>query len=107
MNPSTEPQPSQPMPGQPTVAAPQVGDAPMPASQLSSALTTPTQPVAALQNAPQAAQDSDLIEKEWVTKAKEIVQTTKSDPFEQNRQLAALKADYMKKRYGKEVKVAE
>lgn len=56
-------------------------------------------------NAPQIADDVDLIEKEWVNKAKEIVEQTKEDPYNQNREIVRLRADYMKKRYNKDIKL--
>lgn len=51
------------------------------------------------------ADDVDLIEKEWVNKAKEIVERTKSDPYIQNKQMNQVKADYLKKRYNKDLKI--
>lgn len=56
---------------------------------------------------PAAAEDSDLIEKEWVLKAKTIVEKTRHDPYLENREISKLKADYMQKRYGKQLKVEE
>jgi len=56
---------------------------------------------------PAIADDTDLIEKEWVEKAKEIVNSTKSDPYKQNRELNQMKADYIKKRYSKELQTGE
>src|SRR5882757_5141295 len=56
---------------------------------------------------PAVADDNDLIEQEWVLKAKQIVNSTHDDPYQQNRQLAAMKADYMQKRYQKTVKVED
>ena len=53
---------------------------------------------------PQVAEDSDLIEQEWVDKAKAIVEHTKSDPYKQNVEMNKMKADYIKKRYGKDIK---
>ncbi len=53
------------------------------------------------------ADDADLIEKEWVLKAKAIVMRTKDDPREQNIQMNDVKADYLKKRYNKDLKVTE
>lgn len=53
---------------------------------------------------PPAAGDSDLIEKEWVEKAKQIVEHTRDDPHEQQRALAQMKADYVKKRYNRDPK---
>lgn len=50
-------------------------------------------------------QDDDLIEKEWVNKAKRIVEHTRNDPHQQSEQLTLVKADYMKKRYNKTIKV--
>jgi hypothetical protein len=49
------------------------------------------------------AGDTDLIEKEWVIKAKVIVENTRHDPYIQNQQLGLLKTDYMVKRYGKKL----
>ena len=54
---------------------------------------------------PLVADDVDLIEKEWVHKAKEIVERTKQDPFLQNKEIGRLRADYMKKRYDKDIKL--
>lgn len=56
---------------------------------------------------PPIADDTDLIEKEWVLKAKEIVARTKNDPYQQNKEVERMKADYMKKRYNKDIKVTE
>lgn len=63
--------------------------------------------VAASGGAPQIADDTDLIEKEWVIKAKEIVAKTSHDPHLQNKEMNKFKADYLKKRYNKEVKLSE
>ncbi len=56
---------------------------------------------------PQIADDNDLIEKEWVLKAKEIVAQTSHDPHLQNRTISRFKADYLKKRYNKDIKLSE
>jgi hypothetical protein len=56
---------------------------------------------------PQIADDADLIEKEWVDKAKQIVERTRHDPHEQNKEMNKMKADYLKKRYNKDVKLSE
>lgn len=53
------------------------------------------------------AEDSDLIEKEWVEKAKHIVEQTKHDPHLQNREMNNIKAEYLKQRYNKDVKLSE
>lgn len=54
---------------------------------------------------PQIADDVDLIEKEWVDKAKQLVDQTKTDPRQQNIELSKMKADYIKKRFNKQLKV--
>ena len=50
------------------------------------------------------AADSDLIEKQWVDKAKEIVAETKSDPYKQKHEISKAKADYVQKRFKKTLK---
>ena len=57
--------------------------------------------------APAAADDVDVIEKEWVEKAKTIVEQTKTDPHQQSAALSSFKYDYMKKRYGKDIKLPD
>jgi hypothetical protein len=52
-----------------------------------------------------ASDDSDLIEKEWVNKAKQIVERTRDDPYKQSEELTVVKADYLKKRYNKTIKI--
>jgi hypothetical protein len=49
--------------------------------------------------------DSDKIEKKWVNKARQIVGRTRGDPYRQNEELTVVKADYMKQRYNKIIKV--
>lgn len=49
--------------------------------------------------------DDDLIEKEWVDRAKRIVEQTRDDPHEQSDQLNGVKVDYMKQHYDKTIKV--
>lgn len=56
---------------------------------------------------PAMASDDDLIEKVWVDKAKKIIQDTKGDPYAQEREVSKLQADYIKKRYGKDIKIAD
>lgn len=58
-------------------------------------------------DSPAVAADSDLIEKEWVQKAKAIVEKTRQDPYLQNKEITKAKADYLKKRYNKVIKVTE
>lgn len=51
------------------------------------------------------AGDIDLIEKEWVEKAKRIISGTTDDPYKQNIEINKVKAEYLKKRFNKEVKI--
>jgi hypothetical protein len=50
-------------------------------------------------------QDKDLIEKEWVNKAKAIVNKNRDDPYKQSEGLTVLRADYMKKQFNKTIKL--
>lgn len=52
---------------------------------------------------PLVAADQDLIEKEWVDRAKEIIDQTKDDPHVRTKKVNELKNDYLQKRYGKVV----
>lgn len=54
---------------------------------------------------PVVAADEDLIEKEWVEKAKKVIAETKHDPYLQEQAVSKLQADYLQKRYNKTVKV--
>jgi hypothetical protein len=56
---------------------------------------------------PAIAADEDLIEKEWVDKAKQIIADTRDDPAAREKQVGKLQADYLKKRYGKELGATE
>ena len=56
---------------------------------------------------PVLAADDDLIEKEWVDKAKKIITETKDDPYRREQEVNRLQADYLKKRYGKELGAAD
>lgn len=56
---------------------------------------------------PAIVDDGDLIEKEWVHKAKQIVEANRDDPYRQSEQLTVFKADYMKKRYDKNIKLSK
>jgi hypothetical protein len=67
----------------------------------------PPSGVAGIAAMPQIADDADLIEKEWVDKAKQIVERTKHDPHQQTKEMNTMKADYLKKRYNKDLKLSE
>jgi hypothetical protein len=52
---------------------------------------------------PLVAADDDLIEKEWVDKAKAVIAETKDDPYRREEEVSKLQVDYLRKRYGKEL----
>ncbi len=56
---------------------------------------------------PLVANDHDLIEKEWVIKAKDIVNRTKNDPHARSGQMSKVKVGYVKKRFDKDIKLSE
>ncbi len=56
---------------------------------------------------PAIADDVDVIEKDWVDKANEVVAATKNDPHREEEAVEDLQIDYLKKRYGKEVGKSE
>lgn len=56
-------------------------------------------------SSPKIIEDSDLIEKEWVDKAKKIVERNRDDPYKQSEELTEVRADYMKKVYNKTIKI--
>jgi hypothetical protein len=75
---------------------------------LPATVATPSNDTAATtQSSALLTDDGDLIEKEWVNKAKQIVERTRDDPYKQSEELTVFKADYMKKRYGKTIKVSQ
>ena len=52
---------------------------------------------------PITANDDDLIEKEWVDKAKQIITETKDDPYARERAISKLQIEYIRRRYGREI----
>lgn len=79
---------------------------PADANQPQSILPVPQQTQTALtDDNPLVASDDEVLEKEWVDKAKKIVSQTKDDPYNQEKEVSKLQADYIKKRYGKEIKL--
>lgn len=51
--------------------------------------------------APLVAADEDLIEKEWVDKAKQVIADTKDEPYLREQEVKKLQIEYVQKRYGK------
>ena len=100
---------------------PELKVAPMPGEQLAQANNAVSQAVSAIPTIPLQqiqvtggtqpvqttnpviADDTDVIEKEWVDKAKEIVVRTQGDPHAKSNELTGLKKEYIQKRYGKTI----
>lgn len=53
------------------------------------------------------AEDAERIEREWVDKAKAIINHTKDDPYLQKDQMSRIKAEYIQKRFNKTIKTDE
>ncbi len=83
-------------------AAGQANIAPQAAPQYAPPPQSQPQPAAPTTvNSPLVAADDDLIEKEWVDKAKDIIRQTSDDPFARTAQVGELQRSYLQKRYGK------
>jgi hypothetical protein len=80
----------------PVVAA--TPQATLPAPQVSEDAAAPPN-----DDTPLVAADEDLIEKEWVDKAKKILTETKDDPYEREQRVKKLQLEYVRKRYGREI----
>ncbi|HEY5549625.1 MAG TPA: hypothetical protein VIK37_00220 [Candidatus Saccharimonadales bacterium] len=65
-----------------------------------------TGPVSAV-TADLKADDADLIEKEWIERARLIVAKTQDDPHRQKNEMSKAKADYIQKRFNKIIKTDE
>ena len=75
-----------------------------PVSQVAPATPVDPTPVAAsASDHPAVAKDSDLIEREWVQKAKQILGETKDDPHSRSERVQALQVDYLAKRYNRKL----
>jgi hypothetical protein len=65
------------------------------------------QPVPMRGGVAQAPMQPSQIDEQWIALAKDVVSKTSEDPYLQNRELAKVKAGYLRARYGKEIKVSE
>ncbi|MBI4034713.1 hypothetical protein HY380_02315 [Candidatus Saccharibacteria bacterium] len=52
------------------------------------------------------AQDIDLIEKQWVSRTKTVLEQNRDDPYKQKNEVSRVKADYVKKRFNKIIRTA-
>ena len=56
---------------------------------------------------PQAAEDTDLIEPEWVDAVKKVMAQYSDDPYNMAQAMTKLREDYLTKRYGRHIEAAE
>ena len=52
------------------------------------------------------AEEDSQMETVWIEKAKQIIASTRDDPYKQSQALAALKVEYLQKRYNKTVQIS-
>ena len=78
-------------------------------AQATSALQTALHgdPAALTTTAATTNNDVDVIEKEWVARAKAIVDSTRNDPNLQSKELSKFKAEYLKHRFNKDMKLSD
>lgn len=86
------------------VQLPQFPNSPIPPA---SGSTVVSGAVSAIPANPVIADDVDVIEKEWVDQADKIIEQTKGDPYMEEEAIESLQIDYLKKRYGHDVKKSD
>lgn len=88
---------------------PALPTAPTAASVNSPGSSTYSQAVnsASVSGAPVAAEDSDMIEQEWVAAVKRTLEQYKNDPYALSQAMTSLRQDYLQKRYGRTVEAAK
>lgn len=72
--------------------------------QAQPAVDAPAPAIATMVDPPVMAADVDVIEREWVDKAKQIIDTTQNDPHAQEAAMEKLQIAYLRARYGKDIK---
>lgn len=99
----TRPEISRPAPIEAEPIAP-VAVVPMPLVSASPAVDdAATTQASTSTSGPSVAADDDLIEREWVDKAKKIIEETKDNPYKREQEIGKLQRDYIKKRYGRDI----
>jgi len=81
--------------------APSPGAASDPVAVVAAQFTTDASPAA------QAEDQDTSFDEEWVAKAHQVISRTHNDPYMQSKELSKLKAQYIKARYNKDIKVSE
>jgi hypothetical protein len=78
----------------------------LPQLSLSTASSVASQPTTS-DDSHLIAEDNDVIEKEWIDRAKKIISLTSNDPYAETKEINKLKASYMKKRFNKDMPLAD
>jgi hypothetical protein len=99
------PPPNQP-PNQPMPPAPPAGPVsfPLPATPPPPGQKNDAQPTT-ISATPTVVDDGDAIEKDWVQRARQIVERNRNDPYKQSEELTAFRADYLKKHFNKDIRL--
>jgi hypothetical protein len=95
-------------PGEAT--APPAAAPPLSAQQVAAAIANmppPPAPTPTVMSTPATADDVDVIEKEWVDQAEQVIQASAGDPHGEEEAVEKLQIDYLQKRYGHTVKPAD
>lgn len=98
----SQPTPPASVPAQEPTESPQPAAPPEPAANAPA--PAPAAPATPAESGPQIADDVDVIEKEWVDKAQDVVKKTAGDPHAEEEAVEDLQIDYLKKRFGLDVK---
>lgn len=88
----------------PTLGQAGAQSSPFPAA---SGVPVPQMPSTATAAVPADNNSDDDLDEEWVRKAKAIVEKTRHDPFIQSKEIGQVKADYLRIRHNKQIKVAQ
>ena len=86
------------------------GQPPVPqltAADVAAAIAAAPMPTAPVIPVPQVALDQDSIEPEWIDAVDKTIEQTAGNPYAEEEAVENLQIDYMKKRYGKDIKKSE
>lgn len=89
----------------PPLVAPTAKNDPVPTSSVNQPISNNIIFQQLLTGYPALAHDGNRIEEGWIVKMKQVINATKDDPYLQAKAIALSKADYIKKRYNKEIKL--
>lgn len=82
------------------------GNGPMPGHAMTQQQPVQPQPISSNSQIP-TSEPSDELDKEWISRAKHVVEQTKQDPFMQSREIGKIKADYLRVRFNKHISLGK